>query len=388
MKLVCNLPDRWDHEVDLVCIGSGLGGLGSAITAHENGATALVLERSDQVGGVTALSMGEVWVAGNHLAANAGIYDTVEGGFHYLRSLSQGYGDERLTLNKVVHAREALRFFEEKIGLRMEVIRDGPDYYYGNNDHATAEGRLLECVPFPGQTLGDWQAITRVSPHVPYGMTHHDIFGGGGTATLGEWDFAKMAERLTNDERCLGPGLAAYFVKGAIDRGIPIWTGASAEELIGDGERVIGVRVQRDGKDVLVKASKGVVISASGYERKQEFNRTLSRQLDLASLLFSTIDGAHMRLAGPFGARVASVPDITMLGYTVPGEEDQEGGPLWRSAMGAMGHPHAIVVNRYGRRFGNEAFYRSLYYNVDQIDGIKPEPPEFPVLGHHGRSKS
>ena len=33
-----------------------------------------------------------------------------------------------------------------------------------------------------------------------------------------------MAERLTHDERCLGPGLAAYFVKGALDRGLKIRT--------------------------------------------------------------------------------------------------------------------------------------------------------------------
>jgi len=26
------------------------------------------------------------------------------------------------------------------------------------------EGRLLEVVPFPGTTLGDWQGKTRLSP--------------------------------------------------------------------------------------------------------------------------------------------------------------------------------------------------------------------------------
>ena len=51
-----NLPARWDIEVDLVAIGSGIGGLSAAITAHESGLSAVVLERSDQVGGVTALS--------------------------------------------------------------------------------------------------------------------------------------------------------------------------------------------------------------------------------------------------------------------------------------------------------------------------------------------
>src|SRR5215469_4954780 len=115
-----NLPGHWDMEADVVSIGSGIGGLSAAITAHENAATALVLERSGQVGGVTALSMGEVWVAGNHHAAALGIADSPESGFRYLQRLSMGYGSDLAILNKVVHARLALDYFEDKIGLRME----------------------------------------------------------------------------------------------------------------------------------------------------------------------------------------------------------------------------------------------------------------------------
>ena len=75
--MVRNLPASWDIETDLVAIGSGIGGLSAAITAQDHGAKALVLERSEQVGGVTALSMGEVWVAGNHHAAGLGLEDSV-----------------------------------------------------------------------------------------------------------------------------------------------------------------------------------------------------------------------------------------------------------------------------------------------------------------------
>ena len=385
-----NLPEKWDAEFDLVAIGSGAGGLCAAITAHEYGQSALVVEKSSQVGGVTALSMGEVWVAGNHLAEAEGIEDSVEAGFGYLRTLSMGYGSDLSILNKVVHARHALKFFEEKVGLRMEVIKGCPDYYYKHNDHAVAEGRMLECVPFPGATLGDWQHKTRLSPQMPYGMTHHDIFSAGGSANMMKWDFARMGERLTRDERCLGPGLAAYFVKGALDRGIPLWTESAAEELIADGERVVGVRVRRADGDVFVKANKGVVVAVSSYERRQDFNRTLGQQLELGSMVFSSIDGANFRLAGPLGARNANVPDITSLGFTVPGEEDEEGYPLWRTALSALGQPHTMVVNRKGQRFGNEAFYRSFYYKIDQIEGSDQHHPNFPcwvIMDSQGREK-
>lgn len=373
-----NLPEKWDLEVDVVAIGSGIGGLAAALTAHESGARALVLERSAQVGGVTALSMGEVWVAGNHHAAALGIEDSVESGFRYIRRLSMGYGNDAAILNLVVHARVALQYFEERVGLRMEVIRQCPDYYYKATEHAVAEGRMLECEPFRAETLGEWQSKTRLSPQMPYGLTHKDIFAKGGVANMMKWDFELMGARLTKDERCLGPGLAAYFVKGALDRGIQLMTGASAEELIADGKRVVGVRVVKDGKDLFIKANKAVVVAVSSYEQNREYNKTLSQQLDLGSMLFSGINGANFRLAGPLGARTAAVPDITSLGILVPGEEDEEGKPLWRSALPVIGQPHTIVVNRAGRRFGNEAFYRSFYYTIDAIDGGDQTHPNFP----------
>lgn len=376
--MIRNLPSQWDRETDVVAIGSGIGGLSAAITTHEHGARALVLERSDQVGGVTALSMGEVWVSGNRHARALGIEDSVESGFRYLKRLSMDYGSDLAILNTVVHARHALDFFEDRIGLKMEVIRNCPDYYYTITNDAVAEGRMLEVVPFPGSTLGDWQSKTRLSPQMPYGLTHRDMFERGGTANMMKWDFALMGDRLTKDERCLGPGLAAYFVKGALDRHIPLLTGTSAEELIGDGERIVGVRAKQNGQDLYIKASKAVVVAVSSYERNQEYNKTLSQQLELGSMVFSTVDGANFRLAGPVGARIARVPDITSLGMLVPGEEDEVGKPLWRSALPVIGQPHTIVVNRKGKRFGNEAFYRSFYYMIDVIDGGNQTHPNFP----------
>lgn len=391
MATICNLPGRWDEEADLVAIGSGIGGLSAAIAAHDHGLRAVVLERSGQVGGVTALSQGQVWVSGNHHAAELGIEDSPESGFRYLQRLSMGYGEDEAIRNLVVHAREALKYFEDKAGLRMNVIRGCPDYYYGLTNDSVSEGRLLEVEPFPGPTLGEeWQAKTRLSPQVPYGLTTQDIADKGGLAAMMHWDFELLAKRITNDERCAGSGLSAYFVKAALDRGIPLQTGVSVEGLIGDGERIVGVRAVRDGRDVFIKASKGVVIAVSSYERNQPLEKTLGNQLEPESMLFSAIDGSNIRLAGPFGAKVARVPEISMAGFSVPGEETDEGQPVWRSAMPIIGLPHHIVVNSAGKRFGNEGFYRSFYYQTDVIDGTSQTHPNFPcwiVIDSQAREK-
>lgn len=388
--MIRNLPEKWDIETDFISIGSGIGGLSAAITAHDYGAKAIVLERADQVGGVTALSVGEVWVPGNHHAKALGIEDSAESGFRYLKRLSMDYGSDLAILNLTSHAAVAVKYFEDKAGLRMRVIRGCPDYYYGFSNDAVAEGRLLEVEPFPAATLGEWQSKTRVSPVVPYGMTHADMYGNGGVANIVNWDYALMGERLMKDERCLGSGLAAYFVKGVLDRGIPMHTGVNVEELIADGQRVVGVRATRDGRDIFVKANRGVLIAVSSYERNADYNKTMAQQLDIESMVFPTIDGANFRLAGPLGARTAKVPDITALGFHIPGEEQESGGPLWRSAIQPMGLPHSIVVNRAGKRFGNEAFYRSLLYAVDAIDGGTQTHPNYPcwlILDSQAREK-
>ncbi len=375
-----NLPRHWHMEADLVSIGSGCGGLAAAITAHEEGTSALVLERSDQVGGVTAYSLGEVWVPGNHHASALGIEDSLDSGFRYVKSLGLGYADDTAILNQAVHGPAMLRYFEARIGLKMMVIRDYPDYFYGTSNDSVAEGRLLEVEPFPAATLGaEWQARTRVSPHVMYGMTHVDIVKNGGSANILNWDFSVMADRLMKDERCLGSGLVCYFIKAALDRGIAMHTGVSVEELISDDGRIIGLRAIRDGAEIFIKANKGVVLAVSSFERSKVFARTLGQQLDAESVIMPEVDGAHLRLAGKHGARVARVPDVTMLGFHIPGEELQEGVPLWRNAMAFAGLPHSIIVNRAGMRFGDEAFYRSMYLAVDRIDGRTQSHPNFPA---------
>lgn len=371
-------PKQWDVETDVVSIGSGIGGLAAAITAREFGADAVVLERSDLVGGVTAYSFGELWVAANHLALAQDIDDSVELGLGYVRWLSAGYGDEALMRNQAVHGHIALKFFEEKAGLRWSLVRDFSDYFWPQCADGRPEGRFIEVEPFPAETLGEWKDKTRTSPSVPHGMTHKDMFGAGGIANFLKWDFSVMAGRLERDERCLGPGLAAYFVKAALDHEVPLLTGTDVQRLITDDEgRVIGVAAQRDGKDFFVRARRGVVIATSGYDNNKHFERTLSQQLDVHSLIGPEVDGAHLKLAGRLGAQVARVPDVSMLGYTIPGEEigDQ---PLWRNALTEMGLPHALVVNSKGKRFGDESFYRTLAFAVDYIDGGSQTKPNFP----------
>ena len=52
------VPNRWDVEADVVCVGYGSAGAVAAIEAHDAGVSVLVLEKMDRGGGNTAISGG------------------------------------------------------------------------------------------------------------------------------------------------------------------------------------------------------------------------------------------------------------------------------------------------------------------------------------------
>jgi 3-oxosteroid 1-dehydrogenase len=370
-------PATWDIDVDFVSIGSGIGGLAGAITAHDQGLSTIVLEKSGLVGGVTAYSFGEVWVAANHLQEARDIEDSLESGLRYVEWLSMGFGNPQQMRNYLVHAPIVLKYFEEQAGVRWAIIPEFSDYYWPQHEDSVREGRFLEVLPFPAASLGEWQHRTRTTPHAPFGLTHDDMFGQGGAANIANWDFSVMGDRLEADERCLGPGLAASFVKGALDRGIPLHVDAEVVGLVtGDG-RVAGVRAMQAGRELSIRASRGVLIAAGAYDGNPAMDQLFGQGQKLVSALPPTVTGDSLKLAGSLGAKIGQVPTPDLLGYHIPGEE-QDGEPLWRAAMLECGFPHSIVVNRAGRRFGDESFYRSIGHAMSTIQGGDQTQPNYP----------
>ena len=80
----------WNETVDWVCIGSGAGGCGAAIAAHDQGFSTLLVEKSPWIGGVTAQSGGILWVPMNDLMQAAGIEDSRDAALAYLRYTGGG----------------------------------------------------------------------------------------------------------------------------------------------------------------------------------------------------------------------------------------------------------------------------------------------------------
>ena len=80
---------------DLLVIGSGAGGLASAVTAAVLGLDVVVIEKERHFGGTTAWSGGWMWLPRNPLARAAGIDEDEETIRTYLR---HELGEEGLRL--------------------------------------------------------------------------------------------------------------------------------------------------------------------------------------------------------------------------------------------------------------------------------------------------
>ena len=75
----------WDHEVDLLVVGSGNGAMTGAICSHDMGVRSiLMIEKGSRFGGTSALSGGGVWAPGNRYARQADAQDSYEEALEYL----------------------------------------------------------------------------------------------------------------------------------------------------------------------------------------------------------------------------------------------------------------------------------------------------------------
>jgi len=99
----------WCHEADVVVIGSGAAGVPAAIAARECGASVLVVEAEDDIGGHAITSGGNVPLGGGNAAQRAhGIEDSPDLMFRDLTDWSvvepNGFPDYRYNDHEIIRA--------------------------------------------------------------------------------------------------------------------------------------------------------------------------------------------------------------------------------------------------------------------------------------------
>jgi succinate dehydrogenase/fumarate reductase flavoprotein subunit len=82
--------EKWDLETEVLVVGTGGAALTAAILAYDNSAKVAVIERSDKVGGTTAVSGGGLYTPLNSHMAEKGYSDSREEVLKYCKTLVRG----------------------------------------------------------------------------------------------------------------------------------------------------------------------------------------------------------------------------------------------------------------------------------------------------------
>jgi len=360
----------WDHEVDVLVVGSGNGGMTAAVCAHEMGAgKVLLIEKNNMYGGTSAISGGGVWVPCNRYAQAAGAPDSYEEALAYVRAaVPEASVSTEMIETYLREAPQMIDFLHERTRVRYRTLPQYPDYYSEFAGAKTGH-RSMEPEPLAKSELGD-EARHLID-------THHMMWMFGRFAITQEeaWDFTvqipgwwKRAAALVassiadlpwflrwgrSRRICTGCAGIARLRLSMMDREIPLWLQTAMRELITDETgRVVGVVAERDGRLIRISARKGVVLAAGGFEHNQQMREQyLPKPTDHRwSGGVHTNTGDAIREGMRVGAATKLMSDAWWCTtITVPGE------PMPRLSIMEKSYPGSCVVNAAGRRFTNES---------------------------------
>ena len=372
-----NLPEVWDAKADLVVLGSGGAGLTAALTGALEGLDVLVLEKADVVGGTTSVSGGGFWIAVNHHMAEEGVQDSPEEALEYMRACAGNQGNDEHIVALLEYGPEMVRALEDRAGLAFRAwpAVGGTTDYRPWLPGAKPGGRTLDAGKVGSADLGEWGPKVRLGQSSEWLMDKLDYYRKRGhVQPLGAVRARKRdpGETLsTPDFFASGSALIAQLLKACIEHGVTIWTGCAATELVVDDSRVVGVRAQRGGETITVRAEGAVMMATGGFSVNEELKRAwLTRPLEgWCDVESNTGDGHLMGIA--VGAGVAGLGDAWWMPQ-MAGGRNRDGTVMLVSSREDRHVPHTIIVNRRGKRFMNEALN---YYDAGEGFGTKEGGP-------------
>jgi len=366
---------------DLLVIGSGAGGLSTAVTAAKLGLDVVVVEKDRWLGGTSAWSGGWMWIPRNPLATEAGIVEDIEAPRTYLRhELGNGYDEARIAMF-LEQGPRMVRFFRRETSVAFVDGNAVPDFH-GKSPGAATGGRSICAAPFDGRELG--RRLHDLRPPLgevsPFGM---GIASGADlrhflNATRSFASFRHVAKRVARhwfDRLRHGRGrhlvngnaLVARLLKSADDLGVRLLTETPARELLVENGCVVGARLGGAGAFDTIHARRGVVLAAGGFPHDDSRKADLFPHAPTGKEHFSAaVDsdtGDGIRLGEAAGGELRR--DLTNAGAWAPVSQV----PHADGSVGRFPHlierakPGLIMVLPDGRRFANEA---NSYHDVMQ----------------------
>src|SRR6478609_2957090 len=328
-----------EREYDVVVVGSGGGALTGAFLAQRAGLSTVVVEKTALLGGTSAYSGGACWLPGSQVQQRAGIGDSTDGAREYLAAVLDDPDQDRVEAF-LAHSPELVAELEEA-GIPFEWL---PFSEYYDAPGRVPMGRSIQPTNIKRGDLSPAVAAL-VRPPV-----ERDRVGEGGRNTLSG-----------------GQALIARLLEGFVGAGGTVLTELPMTGLVLDGDgpgtRVAGIAAMTPEGPVEIRARRGVLIAAGGFEGNAEERAAHGVPGDVAWTMAprGTNTGEPIRA----GVAIGAASDYSGVGWFCPGLEQPDGGGSF-----TLGFRSGLMVDANGRRYANEC----LPY--DRFGRIMAEAPE------------
>jgi len=347
-------------EFDVVVVGSGAAGMTAALTAAHHGLRVVVIEKTDRFGGSTARSGGGLWLPGNEVLRKAGVRDTPGRARAYLAYVAGDGVTQARQRALLDHGPAMLAFVRASTPVDFAWVPGYADYY-PEAPGGLAQGRSIEPVPLDGRVLG--AELARLNPAyapAPNGITitqaDYRWLSLGPRHPRAMLATAKILGRMARTRLLrqpmlsLGQALAAGLRAGLLAREVPVWLGTPMTGLRMTDGRVTGVEVTRDGRPALIRAGRGVVLAAGGFEHNEQMRRRYQRQpIGTEWTTGAAGNTGDAITAGEAAGAALDLMDDAWWGPSIP----LSGGPYFCLAERSL--PGCLLVNGAGQRFVNES---------------------------------
>jgi len=359
-------------EKDVVVVGSGGAGLTAAIVAAERGLDVLLIEKTEYFGGATALSGGGTWIPANSIARKAGIEDSVEHARAYIEKVVGPQIRQDVLDAFLANSTAMLDFMLANTEVDFTIAPFSPDYQpaeYG----ASMDGRMLTPVEYDGKRLGAYFSQLRPplpefnapggmmidSPDMPHVLAP--------TSSLrSATHVARMALRVALDRLrghprgtriTMGNALAARLIRSALDRGVELRCETAMTRLVREQGRVCAIEVVRNGVAETIKVRRGVILATGGFSASPEMRaKYIPYPEHHISLIPPGNTGDGLNAATEVGA-VLDEGNAQNAFFTVISLYPKRDGSMgkWPHLFLDRPKPGYIIVDKDGKRFGNEA---------------------------------
>lgn len=341
---IVTTPPRDPVDCDVVVVGSGGGALVGALAAAAHGLDVVVVEKTDRFGGTSAYSGASCWLPGTSIQEEA-VGDSLEQAREYLRHVvgERSPRDQQRMDGFLATSPDLVRFLEQHDEITF-AYQFFPDYFDAPGRQPMGRSIVPENLPL--SEAGEVADVVR--PRIDLdrtGAAHADPLTGGG-ALIGRLLLALEAT-----------GRARAF------------TSTPMRDLVREGDRVVGIRVEGTAGPVEVRARRGVLLAAGGFERSAEMraDHDTPGRADWSMAPHGANTGDAIRAAVAVGAAT----DLMDEAWWCPVLEQPDG-----SASFFLGMHGGIIVDQHGRRYANE----SLPY--DQMGRRMAADPDTRVPSH------